>query len=196
MTIPTALHALDDDPIDRERAEAAVADLLSALGHDIALEHLSDTPRRVVEGLLELTTPEPFAMTTFANDTGYDDLVVVRGIRFTSLCAHHLLPFRGEAEVAYLPGGRLVGLSKLARVVDHFARGLQVQESLTTQIADELESVLAPRGVGVVLRAEHLCMSIRGARAAESMTETTAFRGALQADDGLRRRFLDEGRRS
>jgi GTP cyclohydrolase I len=135
-------------------------------------------------------------MTTFANDTGYDDLVVVRGIRFTSLCAHHLLPFRGEADVAYLPGDRLVGLSKLARVVDHFARGLQVQESLTTQIADELESVLAPRGVGVVLRAEHLCMSIRGVRAAESITETTAFRGALQADDGLRRRILDEGRRS
>lgn len=196
MTIPTALHALEDDPVDRDRAEAAVAELLSALGHDIAREHLSETPRWVVEGLLELTTPEPFAMTTFANDTGYDDLVVVRGIRFTSLCAHHLLPFRGEADVAYLPGDRLVGLSKLARVVDRFARGLQVQESLTTQIADELDSVLAPRGVGVVLRAEHLCMSIRGVRAAESITETTAFRGALLTDGGLRRRILDEGRRS
>ena len=196
MSSPTALHALDDDPIDRDRAEAAVADLLAALGHDVAREHLSETPRRVVDGLLELTTPEPFTMTTFENDTGYDDLVVVRGIRFTSLCAHHLLPFRGEADIAYLPGDRLVGLSKLARVVDRFARGLQVQEGLTTQIADELDAVLAPRGVGVVLRAEHLCMSIRGVRAPESITETTAFRGALADDVVLRSRILDDGRRS
>jgi GTP cyclohydrolase I len=196
MSAPTALHALDDDPIDRDRAEAAVADLLTALGHDVAREHLSETPRRVVDGLLELMTPEPFTMTTFENDTGYEDLVVVRGIRFTSLCAHHLLPFRGEAVIAYLPGDRLVGLSKLARVVDRFARGLQVQESLTTQIADELDAALAPRGVGVVLRAEHLCMSIRGVRAPESITETTAFRGALADDVMLRSRILDDGRRS
>jgi GTP cyclohydrolase I len=196
MSSPTALHALDDDPIDRDRAEAAVADLLAALGHDVAREHLSETPRRVVDGLLELTTPEPFTMTTFENDTGYDDLVVVRGIRFTSLCAHHLLPFRGEADIAYLPGDRLVGLSKLARVVDRFARGLQVQEGLTTQIADELDAVLAPRGVGVVLRAEHLCMSIRGVRAPESITETAAFRGMLAEDAMLRSRILDDGRRS
>ncbi|MDL9981101.1 GTP cyclohydrolase I [Microbacterium sp. ASV49] len=191
MNASTALHALADDPVDRDRAEAAVAELLTALGHDLAREHLTETPRRVVDGLLELTTPEPFAMTTFANDTGYDDLVVVRGIRFTSLCAHHLLPFRGEAVVAYLPGERLVGLSKLARVVERRARGLQVQESLTAQIADDLDDALAPRGVGVVLRAEHLCMSIRGVRAPESLTETAAFRGVVAHDERLQGRILD-----
>lgn len=192
----TALHALANDPIDRERAETAVADLLAALGHDIEGEHLSETPRRVVDGLLELTTPEPFAMTTFANDAGYDDLVLVRGIRFTSLCAHHLLPFRGVADVAYVPGDRLVGLSKLARVVDARSRGLQVQESLTTQIADDLEDALAPRGVGVVMRAEHLCMTIRGVGARDSVTETTAFRGILAHDSALRGRVIGEGSRS
>jgi GTP cyclohydrolase I len=118
-------------------------------------------------------------MTTFPNDSGYDDLVLVRDIPFTSLCAHHLLPFRGIAHVGYLPADRLLGLSKLARVVEYFARDLQLQERLTMQIADRLDEELAPRGVGVVLEAEHLCMSIRGVQAEGARTRTSRFTGAL-----------------
>ena len=138
----TALHALPVvAPIDRDAAMAAVADLLAALGHDPDHGDLSETPRRVADAFLELLTPEPFEMTTFPNEDGYDEPVVVRGIPFVSLCRHHLLPFRGTATVGYLPGERLVGLSKLARVVDHHARGLQVQEALTAQIARTLDAI-------------------------------------------------------
>lgn len=186
MTAPTALHAVTDDEVDRERAESAVAELLLALGYDVSEEHLIDTPRRVVAGLIEMTAPESFAMTTFANDSGYDEPIVVRGIRFASLCEHHLLPFRGEADIAYLPGERLVGLSKLARVVDRYARRLQVQERMTAQIADDIQAALSPRAVGVVIHAEHLCMSIRGARTPDTETWTTALRGAFADDAGLR----------
>ena len=125
-------------------------------------------------------------MTTFPNEQGYDDLVLVREIPFTSLCAHHLLPFRGVAHVGYLPAKRLLGLSKLARVVEHFARDLQLQERLTVQIADYLASELAPNGVGVVLEAEHLCMSIRGPRTPTARTRTARFTGAL-AEHGWER---------
>ena len=118
----------------------------------------------MVAAFREMLDREPLTMTTFPNEQGYDDLVLVREIPFTSLCAHHLLPFRGVAHVGYLPAKRLLGLSKLARVVEHFARDLQLQERLTVQIADYLASELAPNGVGVVLEAEHLCMSIRGPR--------------------------------
>jgi GTP cyclohydrolase I len=188
---PAPIHALDEAmPVDREGAIAAVADLLRSLGRDIDAEHLRDTPRRVVDGLVELLTPSAFAMTTFPNDQAYDDIVLVRDIPFTSLCEHHMLPFRGVAHVGYLPGDRLVGLSKLARVVDWYARDLQVQERLTAQIADHLDSALVPRGVGVVLQAEHLCMSLRGVRAAGSSTVTSAFRGEL-AEDGMHRRQFD-----
>lgn len=173
----------------RIRAEQAVADLLSALGRDIRSEHLEATPRRVVDALLELTTPEPFTLTTFPNSDGYDELVLVRDIPFTSLCEHHLLPFRGVANVGYVPGERLVGLSKLARVVEHHARDLQVQERLTTRIADQLADELGARGVGVALRAEHLCMSIRGVQSAGSTTVTTALRGVVADDPALREQF-------
>jgi GTP cyclohydrolase I len=186
----TALHALpDEDTPDRERAMAAVADLLSALGHDPDAGDLVQTPRRVADAFIELLTPDPFEMTTFPNDEGYDEQVVVRGIPFVSLCRHHLLPFRGTATVGYLPGERLVGLSKLARVVTHHARALQVQESLTMQIARTLDDALAPRGVGVVIEAEHLCMSVRGVRADSATTQTTAFRGELAHDAVLQARF-------
>ena len=168
------------------RAEAAVADLLVALGQDLDSPHLAETPRRAADALIELLTPEPFRATTFPNDDGYDDLVLVREIPFTSLCAHHLLPFRGVAHVGYLPARRLLGLSKLARVVEHFARDLQLQERLTVQIADYLASELAPNGVGVVLEAEHLCMSIRGAQTPTARTRTARFTGAL-AEDGWER---------
>ena len=175
--------------VDEPRARAAVEELLRALGRDVAAEHLTDTPRRVVDSLVELLTPQEFAMTTFPNDEDYRDLVLVRGIPFTSLCEHHMLPFQGTADVGYLPGDRLVGLSKLARIVDWYARDLQVQERLTVQIADHLEHQLQPAGLGVVLRAEHRCMSMRGIRAAGAVTETSVFRGAIAGDERMLRRF-------
>lgn len=187
------LHPVGESEVDRARAEAAVADLLVALGRDVDSEHLAETPRRVVDGLLELLGPREFAMTTFPNDEGYEDLVLVRDIPFVSLCEHHLLPFQGVAHIGYVPGNRVVGLSKLARVVDWYARDLQVQERLTVSIADHLERHLAPAGVGVVLHAEHSCMSIRGVRAAGSTTETRVFRGSVETDERLRRRFEASG---
>ncbi|GAA1966598.1 GTP cyclohydrolase I [Microbacterium deminutum] len=178
---------------DRDRAEAAVEDLLQALGHDTDDAHLGDTPRRVVSALREMLTPEEFSFTTFPNEAEYDEVVIVRGIRFTSLCSHHLLPFHGVADVGYVPGDRLVGLSKLARVVDWHARAPQVQERLTVQIAEELEERLAARGVGVVLRAEHICMSMRGARVSGTTTVTSAFRGELATDAAFRAHFRAAG---
>lgn len=186
--MPAPLHALD--PNDQHaRAEKAVADLLTALGRDVTSEHLADTPRRVAASLLELLTPRDFAMTTFPNDEGYEELVIVRDIPFHSLCEHHLLPFRGVAHIGYVPGDRLVGLSKLARVVELFSRDLQVQERLTQQISAFLNEQLTPRGVGVVLEAEHLCMTMRGAQAAGAITTTTAFTGVLAKDNAMRRQF-------
>ena len=189
-----SLHAVTDDErarpvIDRDRARAAVADLLVALGQDLDSPHLAETPRRAADALIELLTPEPFRATTFPNDEGYDDLVVVVGIPFHSLCEHHLLPFRGVAHVGYLPGDRLVGLSKLARIVEQFSRSLQVQERMTRQLAEWLERELAPRGTGVVLEAEHLCMSLRGPRIVGSVTTTRSFTGLLRVDERLRREF-------
>src|SRR6201991_2747701 len=145
--------------IDVDAAERAAADLLVALGADLEDEGLRETPRRVAAAYAELLTPKPFNLTTFPNEEGYDELVLARDISFHSLCMHHMLPFHGVAHVAYLPGDRIIGLSKLARVVELFARDLQVQERLTVQVADWLETHLAPKGVGVVIEAEHLCMS-------------------------------------
>src|ERR1700710_3153963 len=132
--------------MDADRAQRAVAELLQALDVDLSEESLQETPRRVAAAYAELLTPLPFAATTFPNDEGYDEMVVARHIPFHSLCEHHLIPFVGVAHVAYLPGERIVGLSKLARVVEHFARRLQVQERMTVQIADWLERELAPKG--------------------------------------------------
>lgn len=171
------------------RAEAAVAELLTALGRDVTSEHLADTPRRVAASLLEMLTPRDFAMTTFPNDERYEELVLVRGIPFHSLCEHHMLPFRGVAHIGYVPGDRLVGLSKLARVVELFARDLQVQERLTQQVSSYLTEQLSPRGVGVVLEAEHLCMTMRGAESTGAMTTTTAFTGVLAGDNAMRHQF-------
>jgi GTP cyclohydrolase IA len=176
--------------VDLARAERAVADLLAALGQDPTSEQLADTPRRVAAGYAELLTPVTFTPTTFPNDEGYDQLVLVRAIPFQSLCQHHLLPFTGVAHVGYLPAGRILGLSKLARVVELFARRLQLQERLTTQVAGWLQAQLAPKGVGVVLEAEHLCMSLRGVRAAGARTVTSALHGRLRADPRSRQEFL------
>jgi GTP cyclohydrolase I len=181
--------------IDREGAERAVADLLAALGYPVEGEHRARTPQRVASALAEMLTPTAFLPTTFPNDEGYDELVVARQVPFRSLCEHHLLPFSGVAHVGYLPGARIIGLSKLARVVEHFAAGLQVQERLTQQVADWLEGHLAPRGVGVVLEAEHLCMSLRGVRATGSRTVTSALRGDLRTDPRTRDEFLALTRR-
>jgi GTP cyclohydrolase IA len=176
--------------VDLTSAERAAADLLVALGADLSAEHLRRTPRRVAQAYAELLTPEPFAATTFPNEEHYDELILVRDIPFQSLCAHHLLPFHGTAHVAYLPGERIIGLSKLGRVVDLFARDLQVQERLTTQVADWLEELLAPRGVGVIVEAEHLCMSLRGVQKPGALTVTSALRGIVRDDPRTREEFL------
>jgi GTP cyclohydrolase IA len=187
---PLALAPESERSLDLAAAERAARDLLIALGRDPDEEGLRDTPRRVASAFAELLSPEPFEVTTFPNDGAYDELVVVRDIPFHSLCEHHLLPFQGVAHVAYLPGERIVGLSKLARVVDHFARDLQVQERLTSQVADWLMRRLAPKGVGVVLEAEHLCMSIRGAVKPGSRTMTSALHGLVRDDPRTRQEFL------
>ncbi len=176
--------------IDLSRAAHAVSELLDALGVDRDGEGLADTPARVARAYAELLTPEPFEATTFPNDEGYDELVLARSIPFSSLCEHHLLPFAGVAHIGYLPGERLLGLSKLARVVTHFSRRLQVQERLTTQVADWLAAALHPKGVGVVLEAEHACMSLRGVRAAGSMTLTSALAGIVRDDERTRAEFF------
>src|SRR3954471_8799765 len=176
--------------VDLEAGAAGVQQLLMALGIDTEAEGLRDTPRRVAKAYAELLTPVAFEATTFPNEEGYDELVVARDIPFHSLCEHHLIPFVGVAHVAYLPGERIVGLSKLARVVEHFARRLQVQERMTVQIADWLESQLGPRGVGVVLDAEHFCMTIRGVQKPGARTTTSALRGRVREDERTRAEFL------
>jgi len=186
----TLVLAADEPVIDRPAAARAVADLLRALGKDPDTEHLADTPRRVADSFAELLTCPPFTPTTFANDEGYNELVLARDIPVHSLCEHHLLPFSGIAHVGYLPGERILGLSKLARVVEMFARDLQVQERLTQQVANWLQDHLAPRGVGVVIEAEHLCMSLRGVRATGSRTMTSALHGLVRDDARTRAEFF------
>lgn len=185
------LRAVPGRPsVDIDAAEEAARSLLAALGADLDTAGLRETPRRIARAYAELLTPVPFNATTFPNDEGYDELVVVRDIPFQSLCMHHMLPFHGTAHLAYLPGERIIGLSKLGRVVDLFARDLQVQEQLTTQVADWLDARLAPRGVGVIIEAEHLCMSLRGVQKAGSRTVTSALRGSVKEDSRTRQEFL------
>jgi GTP cyclohydrolase I len=176
--------------VDVPAAEQAVAQLLRALGRDPADPHLADTPRRVAESYAELLTGRQFELTTFPNDEGYNELVMATGIPVQSMCEHHLLPFTGVAHIGYLPGDRILGLSKLARVLDLFARDLQVQERLTQQVADWLQDNLAPRGIGVVIEAEHLCMSLRGVRATGARTVTSALHGVLRDDARSRNEFF------
>ena len=176
--------------IDHEAAQDAARELLRALGADVDADALEETPRRVADAYAELLTPRPFRATTFPNDEGYDELIVARSIPFHSLCMHHLLPFQGVAHVGYLPGERIIGLSKLGRVVEFFSRDLQIQERLTTQVADWLERELEPKGVGVVLEAEHMCMSLRGVQKLGSKTVTSALRGLVRDDVRTRQEFL------
>jgi GTP cyclohydrolase I len=176
--------------VDLPAAEEAVAALLRALGRNPADPHLAETPRRVADAYAELLAPPPFDLTTFPNDEGYNELVMAAAIPVQSLCEHHLLPFTGVAHIGYLPGERILGLSKLARVLDLFARDLQVQERLTQQVADWLQENLDPRGVGVVIEAEHLCMSLRGVRARGARTTTSALHGLLREDARSRQEFF------
>jgi GTP cyclohydrolase I len=171
-------------------AQQGAARMLAALGVAIDTESTRDTPARMVKALAELLTPTPFSLTTFPNDEEYGELLVQSGIPLVSLCEHHGLPFLGRAVVGYLPGKRIVGLSKLTRVVRHFARRPQVQERLTKQIAASLHDRLEAEGVGVVIHAEHLCMTLRGVQAPGTMTVTTSFTGALLGEDRTRNEFF------
>jgi GTP cyclohydrolase IA len=176
--------------IDHDAVQRAARELLCALGADVDSESLRETPRRVADAYAELLTPQPFRATTFPNDDGYDGLIVARAIPFHSLCMHHMLPFHGIAHIGYLPAERIIGLSKLGRVVELFARDLQIQERLTVQVADWLQAELEPRGVGVVLEAEHLCMSLRGVQKLGARTVTSALHGAVRDDARTRQEFL------
>ncbi|MEI9907980.1 MAG: GTP cyclohydrolase I FolE [Actinomycetota bacterium] len=170
-------------PYDAARAERAVKELLLALGEDPEREGLVDTPARVARAMKEnfaglWMSPEEVLTTTF--DTGHEELVIVKDIEVFSHCEHHLTPFHGVAHVGYIPSGKITGLSKIARLVDLYARRPQVQERLTTQIADALVEILKPAGVIVIIECEHLCMSMRGVRKAEARTVTSAVRGILR----------------
>ena len=176
--------------LDLAAAELAAGQFLQALGVALDSESLRGTPGRMARAYAELFTPRPFNMTTFPNDEGYDELVLARDIPFHSLCMHHMLPFHGVAHVAYLPGDRIIGLSKLARVGELFARDLQVQERLTVQVADWLQTHLAPKGVGVVIEAEHLCMSLRGVQKPGARTVTSALHGLVREASRTRQEFL------
>lgn len=182
--------------IDRDRIAAGVREILVAIGEDVDRDGLLDTPRRVADMYVELfdgieADPGAHLRTTF--EAGHDEMVMVRDIPFTSLCEHHLVPFIGHAHLAYLPGvdGRITGLSKLARLVEGYARRLQVQERMTTQIVDALERELEPRGSIVVIEAEHFCMSMRGVKKPGATTVTSAVRGTFQSDPTTRAEALN-----
>jgi GTP cyclohydrolase I len=182
------------------RGEQHVSRLLEELGEDPAREGLVRTPHRVWESLRFLTEGYHVDPIDVVGDAvfeeQYDEMVVVQDIEFYSLCEHHMLPFFGRAHVAYIPNGRIVGLSKLPRLVDVFSHRLQVQERLTTQIADSLTDLLSPQGVGVVLEGEHLCMMMRGVQKQSSRTVTSAMRGTFQTDPRTRTEFFDLLKRS
>ena len=181
----------------REQAEEAVRTLIAYAGDNPAREGVIDTPQRVIDAYDELyrgygECPAEILDKTFSEIGSYDDIVLVRDIGFSSHCEHHMMPFFGKAHVAYRPVDRVVGLSKLARLVDVYARRLQTQEHMTSQIATAIEEILRPRGVAVILEAEHMCMSLRGAEKPGALTITTQFRGSLRDDPNEQQRFLTE----
>src|SRR3712207_6181542 len=175
---------------DLEAAARAARAFLAALGVDCDSPGMARSPLRMAQAYAELLSPRGFEPTTFPNDEGYDELVVVKAIPVQSVCEHHLLPFLGVAHVGYLPGARILGLSKLARVVELFARRPQVQERLTQQVAEWLDDQLGPRGVGVVVEAEHTCMTLRGVRASGALTRTSALTGVLRESPASRAEFF------
>ena len=180
--------------MDKKRIEAAVTELLMAIGEDPQREGLLETPRRVADMYAEIFAgldEDPHKHVKIFHEESPDEMVTVRDIPLYSMCEHHLLPFTGVAHIAYIPrDGQVIGLSKLARIVNTFARRPQLQERLTAQVADFLEEVLHPQGVAVIIEAEHLCMTMRGARAAGSRTQTSALRGRMKADPRTRAEAL------
>lgn len=179
----------------REEAEAAVRTLLKWVGEDINREGLVDTPKRVAKAYLELfggydLDAEDVLGRTFEEVGGYDDMVLVRDIPFHSHCEHHMVPIIGKAHVAYLPDGRVLGLSKIARTVDIFAKRLQTQENMTAQIAHTITDALEPRGVAVMIEAEHMCMAMRGIKKQDSTTMTTAYTGAFHDNPAEQQNFF------
>lgn len=188
---PAALRVVHEPAgTDLVAAELAARQFLEALGVSTDSESLRGTPGRMARAYAELFSPRPFELTTFPNDEGYDELVLARGIPLRSVCEHHLLPFVGTAHIGYLPGQRILGLSKLARVLEHFACRPQVQERLTKQVADWLQTHLEPKGVGVVIEAEHTCMTLRGVQATGTTTMTSTLLGLLRSDARSRSEFL------
>ena len=182
-------------PVDLAAAERAAAQLLVALGQPVDGPDMVETPRRMAQAYAEMLGVGEFEFTTFPNTEQYDELVLVHGIPLRSVCEHHMLPFVGVAHVGYLPGDRILGLSKFARVVDLFAHRAQTQERLTKQVAEFLQDQLVPRGVGVVVEAAHSCMSMRGVRAEGTRTVTSALFGALRENPASRAEFLSLARR-
>lgn len=180
----------DAPRVDLIAAERAATAFLQALGLDLDTEELRETPARMTQAFAELFDGRPPRLTTFPNDEGYDELVLARAIPFRTVCEHHLLPFSGVAHVAYLPGDRLLGLSKLARIVEFLAARPQTQERLTRQLADYVATRLGARWAGAVLEADHTCMTLRGVRAQGAKTVTTALAGPLRADPQHRAEFL------
>jgi GTP cyclohydrolase I len=181
--------------VDHARVQSLVRELLEAIGEDPTREGLLETPRRVADMYVELfqgNEVDPGAHLRVTFEAGHDEMVMVRDIAFTSLCEHHLVPFVGFAHVAYLPGpeGSITGLSKLARLVEGYARRLQVQERMTTEIVDAMERELRPRGSIVVIEAEHFCMSMRGVKKAGATTVTSAVRGSFRTDAASRAEAL------
>ena len=179
--------------IDRDRVQAAVSEFLAAIGEDPAREGLRDTPRRIADMYAEVfdglhTDPAEHLKVGF--EVAHDEMVLLRNIPFYSMCEHHFLPCHGEAHVGYVPDGRVVGISKLARVVEGFARRPQVQEKLTTQIAEAIMDALHPDGVAVVIEAEHLCMTMRGVKKPGSRMVTSAMRGLFRESALTRAEFL------
>lgn len=193
------IHKFDNtgnDQPSRAQAEEAIRTLLRYIGEDVSREGLSDTPSRVVKAYDEMFAgydqdPAKILGRTFEEVSGYKDMVLIRDIVFHSHCEHHMVPIHGKAHVGYLPDGKVLGLSKIARLVDVFAHRLQTQESMTAQIADQIQSVLAPLGVAVMIEAEHMCMVMRGIRREGSQTITTAFTGRFSEDSDERARFFD-----
>ncbi|QDV09077.1 GTP cyclohydrolase 1 [Planctomycetes bacterium Poly30] len=186
QSIPRSLQA-ERAPVTREEALKSVRTLLRYMGEDPEREGLLDTPKRFLKAWDDLfsgyrTDPREALERTFEEVAGYDEIVILRGTEFYSHCEHHVIPMKGTVDIAYLPNGRVVGLSKLSRVVEGYAKRLQTQEALTAEIGDAIEEVLRPRGVAVIVRAQHQCMAMRGVRQCGADTVTQTLRGAFRTD--------------
>jgi GTP cyclohydrolase I len=189
----TNTHTNISQPMDTERIQQAMRDLIVSIGEDPDREGLRDTPRRVADMYLEIFSglrEDPADVLSVQFDEGHQEMVIVKDIPFYSMCEHHFLPFHGVAHVGYIPNGRVAGLSKLARAVEILARRPQLQERLSTQLADAIMKALNPQGAGVVIKAAHLCMQMRGVRKPGSLTVTSAMRGIFQRSTATRAEFM------